>query len=190
MSTEVPTIPEETEARAAGNSNRCLLLVCIGIGAALLTVAVVTASVCGTGNCRGFSNRGFSSSNTAVREIETLDACSLARCYLVDVYSRDEVEITGNFAFVFNPEAGETLSIRCDPADDDVPFIDFFYDGEFHRESNAPYYMEGNDGDFYIEPVWQLSRCGNKSFRIATDRATGDLGCSEEIFVLTAVCDV
>ena len=160
MSTEVPTVPEETEARAAAdNTNRCLLLLCIGIGAALLTVAVVTASVCGTGNCRGLSRNTF-------REIETVSACNLARCYLVDVFTRDEEEIRGDFAFVSNQDFGERYSIRCDPEDDDVPYIDFFYDDEFHRASEAPYYMEGTDSEFGIEPVRELSRCGNKSLSL------------------------
>lgn len=180
---EIPPVREEDEG-SSGNSGRCWLITGICLATSIVIAAVTAGSVCGVGLC----GRQRSVRSRTVGEIEIFEACSLAQCFLVDTETRDEVQISGNFAYLLDPNDAPTYSIRCNPRES-LNFLDFFYDGQFHRESNEPFFMEGNSGEFYIEPVWQLSRCGNKSFRIATKayQHAGQL-CSEEIFELTAVC--
>lgn len=142
-------------------------------GAAALT----TAAVCGTGKC----------GSRSITTQETLEeVCTLAQCYLVNCNSREEVLLAGAMAYKIDPLNAESYSIRCEPTVD-VEYLEFSFHDEVTREFNAPYYMKGNSGNTWIEPVWQLSTCGNQTFSIETTPSVESF-CISEAFDLTALC--
>lgn len=149
------------------------------LAAIFLIGVVTTASVCGTGHC------GSRSTTTST----ALEACSLVQCYLVNTDTREELPVLGETTYAIDIDTDSVYSIRCDPLEQEVDFLDFFLgDTEINREVNAPHYMNGNSGDTWIEPVWQLSECGDHSFRVSTESSLVEGRCTEEAFSLTATC--
>jgi hypothetical protein len=93
---------------------------------------------------------------------------TLKACYLVNILTRDEIELSGSDKFELDPLNNHGYSIRCDVnGENELDFIKFYYDGVVFDEFAEPRYMYGDsDGGAYLNKVDYLSTCGQKRLKI------------------------
>ena len=93
---------------------------------------------------------------------------TLKACYLVNIQTRQETELTGNDSFELDPLNTHGYSIRCNVnGEATLDFMKFMYDGVVQDEYGEPRYMNGDSemGE-YINDVKYLSTCGVKTLKI------------------------
>jgi hypothetical protein len=95
---------------------------------------------------------------------------TLKACYLINIKTRAEFNLTGMDSYILDPTNDLGYSIRCDTsgiAGAESDFIKFIYETVVQDEFGLPRYMngDGNAGE-WINPVPYLESCGGKTVRI------------------------
>jgi hypothetical protein len=97
------------------------------------------------------------------------DCDSFKGCYLVNLQTREETELTGTDKFEMDESNEQGYSIRCDVngKDGESDYIKFFYNGIIQDEYGLPRYMNGDsESGKWINPVPYLATCGIKTLKI------------------------
>jgi hypothetical protein len=118
------------------------------------------------------------------------DCDTLKGCYLRNLETGKEIELTGSNSYKLESSKANDYSIRCavNQRDGESDFIKFMYDGKEHEEFNEPRWLDGDSNKgAYIVPVPYLATCGVKQIQI--EGHVWSQLCFAKSFTLTAQCD-
>jgi hypothetical protein len=113
------------------------------------------------------------------------------RCALVNLSSGVERKLRkGGNTYDLNLAGPSGYSIRCDVRSP-VSSILFAVNGGIYRDTDFPYWMNGNSsGGLTIPKVFYLTRCGLKQVTIRAYDSISKEECFRQTFQLTAKCEV
>jgi hypothetical protein len=118
------------------------------------------------------------------RELTVCD--TLKACYLVNLFDKTELALTGNDSFKLDKTNPKGYSIRCDTnGHDEMNIMKFFYNGGEKEDYAVPWWMDGQAGD-WIVPVPYLASCGMKT--VTVQGHVWSHLCFEKKYTIRAEC--